>query len=277
MKRFYYVLIQIILILSIVILLLPVLWVVLISFYSKDVMRTIFSDILQGKLHFANLTLSNYLYILTDPNFLRWVLNSTIVAASVAFVSTFIGFMAGYGISRYQFPGRRPFLISLLVTQLFPIAMMIVPFLVIMSILGLIGTLQGLSLAYLATTLPFSIWILKGFFDTVPHDIEEAAEVDGATLLQSIGYVLIPISRPALATSFIFSFVTCWNEYAISFVFLSDVSLYTLPPGIKSMLDNNDLAGFAAAVVLVSIPVVLLFMSIRKELVESVTLGSVKE
>jgi len=277
MKRFYYVLIQIILILSIVILLLPVLWVVLISFYSKDVMRTIFSDILQGKLHFANLTLSNYLYILTDPNFLRWVLNSTIVAVSVAFVSTFIGFMAGYGISRYQFPGRRPFLISLLVTQLFPIAMMIVPFLVIMSILGLIGTLQGLSLAYLATTLPFSIWILKGFFDTVPHDIEEAAEVDGATLLQSIGYVLIPISRPALATSFIFSFVTCWNEYAISFVFLSDVSLYTLPPGIKSMLDNNDLAGFAAAVVLVSIPVVLLFMSIRKELVESVTLGSVKE
>jgi len=277
MKRFYYVLIQIILILSIVILLLPVLWVVLISFYSRDVMRTIFSDILQGKLHFANLTLSNYLYILTDPNFLRWVLNSTIVAASVAFVSTFIGFMAGYGISRYQFPGRRPFLISLLVTQLFPIAMMIVPFLVIMSILGLIGTLQGLSLAYLATTLPFSIWILKGFFDTVPHDIEEAAEVDGATLLQSIGYVLIPISRPALATSFIFSFVTCWNEYAISFVFLSDVSLYTLPPGIKSMLDNNDLAGFAAAVVLVSIPVVLLFMSIRKELVESVTLGSVKE
>jgi arabinogalactan oligomer/maltooligosaccharide transport system permease protein len=277
MKRIYYVLIQVFLILSVILLLLPVLWVVLTSFYSRDLMRTIFSEILHGRLHLSSLTLENYLYILTDPNFLQWLLNSAIVAASVAFVSTFIGFMAGYGISRYQFPGRREFLISLLVTQLFPIAMMIVPFLIIMSLLGLIGTLQGLSLAYLATTLPFSIWILKGFFDTVPSDIEEAAVVDGANLLQLIGYVLIPISRPALATSFIFSFVTCWNEYAISFVFLSDVSLYTLPPGIKSLLDNNDLSGFAAAVVLVSIPVVFLFMYIRKELVESVTLGSVKE
>ncbi len=277
MKRIYYVLIQVFLIVSIILLLLPVLWVVVISFYSRDLMRTIFLEILHGKFHLSSLTLENYLYIFTDPNFLQWLLNSAIVAASVALVSTSIGFMAGYGISRYQFPGRKTFLISLLVTQLFPIAMMIVPFLIIMSLLGLIGTLQGLSLAYLATTLPFSIWILKGFFDTVPSDIEEAAVVDGANLLQLIGYVLIPISRPALATSFIFSFVTCWNEYAIAFVFLSDVSLYTLPPGIKSLLDNNDLSGFAAAVVLVSIPVVLLFMYIRKELVESVTLGSVKE
>lgn len=277
MMKINYILVQIFLIISVVILLLPVLWIVLISFYSKDVMRVIFSEVLNGRFHLGDLTLANYTYILSDPSFLRWLLNSVIVSASVAFVSTFIGFMSGYGISRYNFPGKRPFLITLLVTQLFPIAMMIVPFLVIMSLMNLIGTLQGLSLAYLATTLPFSIWILKGFFDTVPQDLEEAAEVDGANMLQLIGYILIPIARPSLATSFIFSFVTCWNEYAISFVFLSDVSLYTLPPGIKSMLDNNDLAGFAAAVVLVSIPVVLLFMYIRKELVESVTLGAVKE
>lgn len=277
MKKINYVFIQIFLVLSVLLLLLPILWVVLVSFYSRDMIRQIFSEILRGNFHFSDLTLSNYLYILTDPNFLTWLLNSAIVAGSVAFVSTFIGFMAGYGISRYNFPGKRPFLISLLTTQLFPIAMMIVPFLVIASILGIIGTLYGLALAYLATTLPFSIWILKGFFDTVPHDMEEAAEVDGANMLQLIAYVLIPIARPALATSFIFSFVTCWNEYAISFVFLSDVALYTLPPGIKSMLDNNDLSGFSAAVVLVSIPVVLLFMYIRKELVESVTLGAVKE
>lgn len=277
MRKINYIFVQIFLIISVIILLLPVFWIVLISFYSKDVIRQIFSEILKGNFHFGDITLSNYTYILTDPNFLTWLLNSTIVASSVAFVSTFIGFMSGYGISRYNFPGKRPFLLSLLATQLFPIAMMIVPFLVIASILGLIGTLYGLSLAYLATTLPFSIWIIKGFFDTVPHDMEEAAEVDGANLIQLIAYVLIPIARPSLATSFIFSFITCWNEYAISFVFLSDVSLYTLPPGIKSMLDNNDLAGFSAAVVLVSIPVVLLFMYIRRELVESVTLGAVKE
>ncbi len=277
MKKVNYFFIQIVLILSVFVLLLPIFWVVLVSFYSKDVIRSVFSEILKGNFHLGDLTLSNYVYILSDPNFLRWLLNSVIVAGSVAFVSTFIGFMAGYGISRYNFPGKKPFLISLLATQLFPIAMMIVPFLVIASILNIIGTLYGLSLAYLATTLPFSIWILKGFFDTVPTDMEEAAEVDGANLLQLIAYVLIPVARPALATSLIFSFVTCWNEYAISFVFLSDVSLYTLPPGIKSMLDNNDLSGFSAAVVLVSIPVVLLFMYIRKELVESVTLGAVKE
>ncbi|MEN2998519.1 MAG: carbohydrate ABC transporter permease [Brevinematia bacterium] len=277
MRRINYILVQALLVTSIIVLLLPVFWVILVSFYSRDVIRLIFSEILKGNFHFDSLTLSNYAYILGDPNFLRWLLNSFIVASGVAFVSTFIGFMAGYGISRYEFPGKRSFLLSLLITQLFPIAMMIVPFLVIASILGLIGTLHGLSFAYLATTLPFSIWILKGFFDTVPHDMEEAAEVDGANLLQLIAYVLIPIARPALATSFIFSFVTCWNEYAISFVFLSDVTLYTLPPGIKSMLDNNDLSGFSAAVVLVSIPVVILFMYIRKELVESVTLGAVKE
>ncbi|MGC8964783.1 MAG: sugar ABC transporter permease [Brevinematia bacterium] len=277
MRKINYVFIQMLLILSVLILLLPVIWVILISFYSKDVMRVVFSEILKGNFHFSDLTLKNYTYILSDPSFLRWLLNSLIVSSSVAFVSTFIGFMSGYGISRYNFPGKRAFLLTLLVTQLFPIAMMIVPFLVIMSLLGLVGTLQGLSLAYLATTLPFSIWILKGFFDTVPQDLEEAAEVDGANMLQLIGYVLIPIARPSLATSFIFSFVTCWNEYAIAFIFLSDVSLYTLPPGIKSMLDNNDLAGFSAAVVLISIPVVLLFMYIRRELVESVTLGAVKE
>lgn len=277
MRRINYLLVHILLIISTLVLLLPVLWVVIVSFYSRDVIRLIFSEILKGNFHLESITLSNYTYILSDPNFLTWVLNSAMVAGGVALVSTFIGFMAGYGISRYEFPGKRPFLISLLTTQLFPIAMMIVPFLVIASILGLIGTLYGLALAYLATTLPFSIWILKGFFDTVPHDMEEAAEVDGANLFQLIAYVLIPIARPALATSFIFSFVTCWNEYAISFVFLSDVTLYTLPPGIKSLLDNNDLSGFSAGVVLVSIPVVLLFMYIRRELVESVTLGAVKE
>lgn len=277
MRNINYVLLQALLVVSIIVLLLPVIWVVIISFYSKDMIRQIFSEILRGNFHLESLTLGNYIYILSDPNFLSWVLNSAIVAGSVAFVSTFIGFMAGYGISRYNFPGKRPFLISLLTTQLFPIAMMIVPFLVIASILGIMGTLHGLSLAYLATTLPFSIWILKGFFDTVPQDMEEAAEVDGANLLQLITYILIPISRPALATSFIFSFVTCWNEYAIAFIFLSDVALYTLPPGIGSMLQNNDLPGFSAAVVLVSIPVVILFMYVRKELVESVTLGAVKE
>ncbi|MFN4245803.1 MAG: ABC transporter permease subunit, partial [Brevinematia bacterium] len=254
MKRISYLFIQIFLIISIIVLLLPVLWIIIISFYSRDIIRFIFSEILKGNFHLGNLTLSNYTYILSDPNFLQWLLNSAIVAGSVAIISTFIGFMAGYGISRYEFPGKRSFLVSLLATQLFPIAMMIVPFLVIASILNLIGTLHGLSLAYLATTLPFSIWILKGFFDTVPTDMEEAAEVDGANMFQLIAYVLIPIARPAIATSLIFSFVTCWNEYAISFVFLSDVSLYTLPPGIKSLLDNNDISGFSAAVVLVSVP-----------------------
>ncbi len=268
---------QVFLITSVIALLLPVFWIILISFFSRDVIRSVFYDLLQGRFDISNLTLNNYLYILSDPSFLRWALNSFVVSFSVAFVSTSIGFITGYGLSRYNFPGRKPFLISLIVTQLFPISMMIVPFVVITSILGIFGTLYGLSLAYLATTLPFSIWILKGFFDSVPQDIEEAAEVDGANLAQLVYYILIPVARPSIATSFIFSFITCWNEYAISFIFLSDVDLYTLPPGLKSLLDNNDLSGFSAAAVLVSIPVIILFMYIRRELVQSVTFGALKE
>jgi arabinogalactan oligomer/maltooligosaccharide transport system permease protein len=175
-------------------------------------------------------------------------------------------------------------LIWVLTTQLFPLAMMLVPFYILATSvfpdvipgLKLTNSIFGLIIIYSATALPFAIWMLKGYFDTVPVDLEEAAAIDGASLFQLLFLILFPLTRPAIFTAFLFSFVQAWNEYAIANLFLTLADKYTLPVGLRTLLDNNNMAGFATAAVVASVPVVILFLSMKKELVEGATLGAVK-
>ena len=118
--------------------------------------------------------------------------------------------------------------------------------------------------------------MLKGYFDTIPIDLEEAASIDGANLTQLMVLILLPLTRPAMFTAFLFAFVQSWNEFAIASIFMSDPKKVTLPFGLKSLLANNNVAGFAAAAVIVSVPIIILFLSMKKELVEGATLGAVK-
>ena len=235
---------------------------------------------------FNILTFDNYKKILGDREFQLWLMNSVIVSIGTGAISIFFGFFAGYAFSRFRFPGRKVGLMWVLITQLFPLAMMLVPFYILATSvlpkaipgLSIVNSLPGLIIVYAATALPFSIWMLKGHFDTIPIDLEEAAYIDGATLGQLLWHVLLPLSRPAMFTAFLFSFVQAWNEYAIASLFMNSKELYTLPIGLNVLLDPRDpkIAEFASAAVIASLPVVVLFLLMKKELVEGSTLGAVK-
>lgn len=238
---------------------------------------------------FNVITISNYRDILWEAKFRAWLANSFIIALLTSLLSVALAFFAGYAFSRYKFPGRKVSLMWVLATQLFPLAMMIVPIYLLAAKvlpaalpgLQITNTRWGLILVYSATALPFSIWMLKGYFDTIPIDLEEAAFIDGASLWQMLMLVLLPITRPAMFTAFLFAFVQSWNEYAVASMFLTDPNKLTLPVGLQSMMGgagsyNQQISLFAAGAVIVSIPIIILFMSMKKELVEGATLGAVK-
>ncbi len=236
---------------------------------------------------FNVMTFSNYKDILWDSKFRSWLANSVIVSLITAVLSVLLGFFSGYAFSRFKFPGRKISLMWVLATQLFPLSMMIVPFYILAAKLlpqlipglQMVDTRWGLTLVYCATALPFAIWMLKGYFDTIPVDLEEAAAIDGASLWQLLFLILFPITRPAVFTAFLFAFVQSWNEYAVASMFLSDPDKTTLPIGLRSLMGgstNQNIAWFAAGAIIVSVPVVILFISMKRELVEGATLGAVK-
>lgn len=167
---------------------------------------------------------------------------------------------------------------SFLITQMFPNIMMLIPLYIIFGNLGLINTFKGLILAYSITALPFNIWNLKGYFDTVPKDLEEAALIDGCSASQTFYKIVLPLSLPSLAISGLFSFMGAWNEYIIAATFMNEESKYTIPVVIKMLVSANDVNWpmFATMSVLVSIPVVIVFLMTQKYLVGGLTAGGVK-
>jgi arabinogalactan oligomer/maltooligosaccharide transport system permease protein len=182
-------------------------------------------------------------------------------------------------VSRHKFPGRSPMLVFLLTTQMIPSTMLIVPLYILAVRLGLAATYRGLVIAYAVTAVPFSIWILKGYYDTIPIDLEEAARIDGCNEIEAFLRILMPLSTPALAIVFLFNFTTAWNDYLMARVILgSKEELLTWPLGLQS-LQAQFLAQwgqFSAASIMVAIPVMLLFLYTSKYLISGLTLGSVK-
>ena len=223
-------------------------------------------------------TLESYVRILTQKPFLQWVYNSLLITVTTSLLGVVLAATAAYAYSRFKFPGRKIGLLFLMMTQMVPAAMLILPIYLILTHIGLLNTYAGVVVAYSVTTLPFSIWVLKGYFDTVPRSLEEAARIDGCSELGAFYRVLLPLSTPSLAIVFLFNFTQAWNEYLIATTLLQTPKLRTWPLGLYELQGNfnSEWGLFAAGSVLISIPVVLLFLYSSKYMISGLTVGSVK-
>ncbi len=223
-------------------------------------------------------TLENYRVLLTETHFLRWMFNSTFVALVVTVTGVALASTAGYALSRYRFLGRGPVLSGLLVTQMFPATMLLLPLYIVLIQLQLLNSYVGLIIIYTATALPFCVWQMKGYYDTIPFSLEEAARIDGCSPWQSFYKVVFPLAAPALVITALFSFMTAWNEFVIANVVIQEAELFTLPLGLKmfqgTMVTQWGL--YAAGALIVSIPVVTLFLVLSRYLIGGLTLGAVK-
>lgn len=226
----------------------------------------------------AQATASNYIRLFTERDFLRWMGNSSLVSAAVTVTGVIFASMAGYGFSRFRFFGRRIGLLSLLTTQMFPATMLLLPMYIMLIKLGLINTYLGIVIVYSATALPFCIWTMKGYYDTIPVSLEEAARIDGCTQFKAFYKIILPLAAPALVITALFSFMTAWSEYLVAAQILQDTTLWTLPVGLKSFESSmsTEWGLYGAASIVVMIPVVVLFLMLSRYLVSGLTLGSVK-
>jgi arabinogalactan oligomer/maltooligosaccharide transport system permease protein len=232
----------------------------------------------------AEPTLENFVYVVTresangDWLFGQQLLNSVIVSVATTVLGIFLACTAGYAFSRFRFPGRREGLMMFLVSQMFPGTMMLIPLYVILDAVGLLNQLAGLILVYSTTAIPFCVWMLKGYFDTIPKELEESAIIDGASQFTIFWRIILPLARPAIAVTALFSFMTAWNEFILATTFMNSEDAYTLPVTLQSYVGaySTQWGYFAAGAILVSIPVVALFFSLQKYLVGGLTAGSVK-
>ncbi len=252
----------------------PVLTVVSISLRPGDQLQsTDLSIIPEGW------SLASYVELLTEQPFLRWLGNSLIVSALVTLTGVALAAIGGYALSRFQFIGRRMTLLAILTTQMFPATMLLLPLYILIAKLHLVDTFLGLLVFYVSTALPFCIWQMKGFYDTIPPSLEEAACIDGCSQMSAFVRIILPIAAPGLVITALFSFMTAWSEYIVAAQVLQSRDLFTLPLGIKSFQASMSTQWglYAAASILVSVPVVLVFLGLSKYLVSGMTLGAVKE
>ena len=226
----------------------------------------------------AGSSLKSYLALFAETDFLLWAKNSLLISLLVTLTGVVFASTGGYALSRFKFKGREFGMTALLTTQMFPATMLLLPFFILLSYLGLINSYIGLIVIYSSTALPFCIWQMKGYYDTIPPSLEESARLDGCTRFQAFYKVILPLSTPALVITALFSFMASWSEYVVAAIILQDPKLYTLPLGLKSFQASlsTQWGLYAAGAVVVSIPVTILFISLSRYLVSGLTIGSVK-
>jgi arabinogalactan oligomer/maltooligosaccharide transport system permease protein len=224
-------------------------------------------------------SMSNFVSVMTDQPFARWMLNSAIVATATTILGVFLACTAAYAFSRFQFPGRRMGLMSFLVSQMFPGTLMLIPlYIILVKWLGLGSSRIGLVLVYAVTAIPFCVWMLKGYFDTIPRELEESALIDGASPAMIFFRIILPLAKPAVAVTALFAFMTGWNEFIVAATIMDKELMYTAPVGLRFFVGgfSQQWGYFAAGSIIVSIPVVFLFLYLQKYLVSGLTAGAVK-
>ena len=206
------------------------------------------------------------------------MLNSLVVASLVTALNLLIGTTAGYAYARYKFPLKTLSLFALLFTRMLPTVVLIPAFFLMLRALGLQNTLTGLVVAYCSFTLPFTVWIMKAYFETIPAELDKSALVDGCNRFQAYLRVVLPVSGPGLVAGGAFTFMLCWNEFIVAQVLNTKPGTTTLPPVIAGMNGqiNIDYSVIAASGFLGALPAVLLVLFFQKYLVEGLTAGSVK-
>ncbi|MFE9743877.1 sugar ABC transporter permease [Saccharothrix saharensis] len=253
----------------------PVFWVLVTSFKpdAKAVETT-------PKL-LNDSSLDNYGRILAGEkgDFLAWFGNSVLIALMTTVLAVFLSATTGYAASRFRFPGKRSLMLSFLVVQMFPFAVLIVPLYNILLALGLQGTSLGLVLVYCTTAVPFCTYMLKGYFDTIPTDIDEAGRVDGLSPFGVFWRLVLPLARPGLAVTAFYAFLTAWGEVAFASAFLSAADeSKTLAVGLQVFVQQNrtEWGHLAAASILVAIPAIVVFYLVQRFLVTGLSSGAVK-
>ena len=225
-------------------------------------------------------TAENYLNLTTGyTDFAMYVRNSLITCGATAILAMIVASLAGYAISRLRFPGKKPLLLAILSTQMFPHVLILISLYVMYRQFQLINTYLGLIIAFTTFAVPFSVWMMKGFFDGVPSEIEEAALIDGCTRLGALRHVVLPLVAPGLLAVSLFSFLDGWNNLLYPLTLATSVDVRTIPPGLLlSFLGQfkHDWAGMMAASVVVTVPVMIIFVFLQRFLVRGLTAGAVK-
>jgi len=222
-------------------------------------------------------TFENFASALSKENFAVYLTNSLIVTLGAVLCALIAGTLAAIALSRLRFLGRKGFLVLIMVAQLAPVATLFIPLFLLMRDAGLINTLPGLMLIYFATTLPFTVWMLYGFVNGIPYDLEEAAMIDGCSQLGAFRRVTLPLLGPGLVTTSVFSFITAWNEFLFAVVLMKG-DKQTLPVWLASFRTafGTDWGGVMAGSVIYAIPALVFFLIVQRKLVAGVAAGAVK-
>lgn len=225
-----------------------------------------------------NASFESYRVMIFEKPFWTWMRNSLIVAFATGILGVSLASTAAYALSRFPMRAKGGVLFAILTTQMFPATMLLLPLYLLMRNLGLVNSLFGVTLAYAATALPFCIWTMKGYYDTIPRSLEEAALIDGLSEVGAFWRVTLPLAAPALVITFLFSFLAGYAEFIVARTLLVSKDLYTLPLGLESLATTfqTEWANYAAGSLLVAVPVVVLFLALSRYLVEGLTLGGVK-
>lgn len=225
-----------------------------------------------------NFSLENYTNVLFSSNIPRYFLNSVIISLGATTISILLAALAAYGFARFKFAGRNGLQATILISQLLPTATILVPLYIILGRLGLINSYAGLILVYLINTLPLCIWMLIGYFRSIPYEIEEAALVDGASRLTILFRIVLPLAVPGIISTVVYCFVSTWNEFIFALVFATDSRVKTLPIGLAEFTSefNTDWGAVMAASMVMTLPIVVLFFGIQRLFVGGLTAGAAK-
>jgi arabinogalactan oligomer/maltooligosaccharide transport system permease protein len=271
----------------VVVTLYPILWVFTIAFSGKQSLAladvpanpTVWDRLRAIVPWPAEVSASNFVSLFGDQPFARWLLNSVVVSAATTVLGVFLACTAAYAFSRFRFPGRRAGLMSFLVSQMFPGTLMLIPlYILIVQVLGLGSSYVGLVVVYSITAIPFCVWMLKGYFDTIPRELEESAIMDGASAATVFFRIVLPLAKPAVAVTALFSFMTAWNEFIQAATFMDKETMYTAPVGLRFFVGGftQEWGYFSAGAIITAIPIVVLFLFLQKYLVSGLTAGAVK-
>jgi len=263
----------------------PLLWVVSMSLDPRNIARPTELTLIPPGASFAA-----YEKVLAQPtenpvSFWQLALNSLFIALLIALASVAIGVLAAYAFSRMQFRGREVLMIAVLAVLMLPAVATIAPLFVSLNKIqigsfNLRASLIGVALAVTSSQLPFAIWNMKGYMDTIPRELEEAASVDGANRLQAFWHVVLPLSKPVLAVTGLFGFVAGWTEFYFSWTFLNQPNTFTLSMALNGMVGqyagNTRWSEFAAFAILVALPVCVVYAFLQRYIVSGLTVGGVK-
>ncbi len=231
-----------------------------------------------GDLAPTNPTLDNFRFVLDEGGFLTYLRNSLIVAIGTVTASGLLALFAAVAVARFRFRFRTSVLVMILIVQMVPLEALVIPLFLQARNLSLLNTLLGLIVVYVAFSLPFAIWMLRGFVAAVPVEIEEAAYVDGASWLRMFRSVLLPLVAPGLVATSVFSFIVAWNEFIFALTFMSDDTKYTVAVGLRQFFGQygTNWGAVMAGSTLITIPVMIFFILVQRRLASGLVAGAVK-